>query len=72
MSTRLNHLVGRVLVVSVMLVVGSFSRAAPATDESTGSGEDSDGFVWLDDLDKARLLAEVRSQPLLIVFRCEP
>lgn len=37
-----------------------------------GAGEDPDQFVWLDDLEEARLLARDTRQPLLIVFRCEP
>ena len=59
--------------LSILLVVGCFpDQAALAADESIGTGEDSDRFVWLDDLDQARVLARAQEQPLLIVFRCEP
>lgn len=61
------------IFLSIFLVVGCFpDRAALAADESIGTGEDTDRFVWQDDLDQARLLARAQERPLLIVFRCEP
>lgn len=29
-------------------------------------------FVWHDDLDAARALADEQGKPLLVMFRCEP
>ena len=59
--------------LSILLVTGCFpARDAVAADESIGTGDEGDRFVWLDNLDQARLIARTREQPLLIVFRCEP
>ena len=56
----------------VSLTAICLSILGVAAVESIGAAEDADRFVWLDNLDEARLVAKTRQQPLLIVFRCEP
>ena len=52
--------------LSILLVAACFP------DGHALAADDADRFVWLDNLDEARLIAKTRQQPLLIVFRCEP
>ena len=56
----------------VSLTAICLSMLGFAAVESIGAVEDADRFIWLDNLDEARLIAKARQQPLLIVFRCEP
>jgi len=61
------------ILLGFLLVVGFLPlQVALAAGESGEPSEEPGRFVWLDDLDEARILAKAQDRPLLIVFRCEP
>ena len=40
--------------------------------DSARADADKEGFVWMNDLKKARAKARVEKKPLFVMFRCEP
>ena len=55
-------------LITVSMCLSSSFAGAELNEESA----DKQGFVWMNDLKKARAKATVEKKPLFVVFRCEP
>lgn len=61
---------GAVMTFVSVLLVGLAGISAGASEP--GAEGDKEGFVWMQNLEKARAKATVEKKPLFVLFRCEP
>ena len=60
------------VVILFLMTVSMCLFPSFAGAELNKEGADKQGFVWMQDLEKARAKATVEKKPLFVMFRCEP